>query len=142
VPKLVRALAQEMDLPVTKKALWLLHLADDAEEVEEATLLHCAGLNYGLVLGDWLEKSGCGMVERCDELALTITLNGPLPAFEFADAELAVCVNKRWRSFENSYAPGRWHKLLPDDVRSRYVLAAFGVDRFQELFQGCAIHGS
>ena len=139
-PELVRALAAEMELPIAEKTLWLLQLAEDEEETTETTLLHCAGLNYGLVLGDWLEKSGCGMVEHCDELALTIALNGPLPPFEFAVADIANCVNKRWRRLESGYAPGRWHKLLPNEVRAHYVIAAFGVERFREMFQGSALN--
>ncbi len=134
-PELVRALAQEMGLPIAAKTLYLLKLAEE-EESAETTLLHCAGLNYGQVLGDWLEKMGCGIVEHCDELSLTISLNGPLPPFEFAAADLAVCVNKRWRKLESGYAPGRWHKLLPNEARSHYVLAAFGVARFKEMFEG------
>jgi hypothetical protein len=132
-PELVRALAQEMGLPVAGKTLRLLKLD---EESGETVLLHCAGLNYGLVLGDWLEKKGCGTVEHCDELSLTISLNGPLPPFEFATADIAACVNQRWRKLEHSYAPGRWHKLLPNEARSHYVVAAFGIERFSELFGG------
>jgi ATP-dependent Lhr-like helicase len=137
-PSLVRALALEMGLPVEDKVLPFVFLEDSEEDGEateiKAVLLHCAGRAYGLVLGDWLERSGACEVIHCDELSLTFDLKRTLPPLEFSETEIAVCVQKRWQQFESGYAPGRWHKLLPHNVRSTYVVAAFQTGNFRAMF--------
>jgi len=140
-PGLAKALALEMGLPLKENELMLMLFeeprGDDEEESEttqEAVLLHCGGLSYGLILGDLLEAAFGVVVGECNELSLTLDAPLQTAALNFTESQVAACVHKRWRQFENWFAPGAWQKLLPPRVRAAHVVAAFQIAKFQQLF--------
>lgn len=139
-PELVRELALELGVPIEEKKLPLIFINKDqstneTDETNRAILFHSAGYAYGLVLGDLLEKNGDCVIEECDEFSLTLKSIKPITQLNFTETEITDCVQKRRRQFENWFSVGRWQYLLPSNVRAASTIAAFRVEKFNQMFE-------
>ncbi|MCY7377217.1 MAG: DEAD/DEAH box helicase [Pyrinomonadaceae bacterium] len=139
--ELARALAVELGVPVEDNKLPLVLIPDSSEQTDDenisrpSILFHCAGLAYGLVLGDLLESVHGLQIDDCDEFSLTLSDVPPEISLSFPASAVSNCVQKRWRQFESWFAPGRWQKLLPPNIRAAHVGKAFNLEKFTRSFE-------
>ena len=143
-PELARALAIELGVPLEENKLPLAIIEKTPDDIssEEAAnlprptiLFHGAGLAYGLVLGDLIESAYDLQIYDCDEFSLTLSDVPPEISLSFPESAVRNSVQKRWRQFESWFAPGRWRKLLPPNVRAAHVAEAFDIEKFKGFFE-------
>lgn len=138
--ELARALAIELGVPLEDHKLPLVVIYDSNEQTDDenaprqSILFHCAGLAYGLVLGNLIESIYDVRIYECDELSLILSDVPPEFSLLFPASSVRNSVQKRWRQFESWSAAGRWQKLLPPNVRAAYIARAFDIEKFTHSF--------
>lgn len=144
-PAIAQAVAVELGAPRAADPSHLAMLIDcETEEDDEtdtppaptATIFHCSGDAWGLILGDLLETLYRVRVEDVSELYVAVKGIIPTTVLEFTAEQVHARLRQRWKQMESWFDLGGFQTHLPLDARRAVVVEAFDVAGFVHAFNG------